>query len=149
MLMRIVIDGGWVVIAMSRPWCDISFSIYCKGLFLILYSEGCYSIGGMGESIKQDRSRHCMVQHIKGPGVPSLILLSRGLWKPASKYVLINTHRSVEGEKVVNSKKKKKPKQTILPDVDCWGRIKTSSGNYELHGFLIALNPTGKLRSLK
>lgn len=71
MLMGVVIDGAWVVIAMSRFWCDISFTIYCEALiFLILpIQRDAILSGGRVSQLKQDPSRYGLVQCVKDLGV--------------------------------------------------------------------------------
>lgn len=50
----VVMDGAGVVIAMSRPWCDISFIIRYEGLIFLLLPliKGRCSVRGKSESIK-------------------------------------------------------------------------------------------------
>lgn len=71
MLMGVVIDKAWVVIAMSGPWCDISFTIYYEGLiFLILPIQSDAVLLGVRVSrLKQDPNRCGLVQYIKDSGM--------------------------------------------------------------------------------
>lgn len=71
MLMGVVIDGARVVIAMSRFWCDISFTIYCEALiFLILpIQRDAILSGGRVSQLKQDPSRYGLVQCVEDLGV--------------------------------------------------------------------------------
>lgn len=70
-LMGVVIDGVWVVTAMSRPWCDISFTIYCEGLiFLVLpIQRDAILLGVRLSRLKQDPNRCGLVSCIRDPGV--------------------------------------------------------------------------------